>query len=70
MREKIAKLKLLLEGTAEKHRDAYNQALGGLHVIDELMKKDAPQAMTEEELARSLGAQSLSFEPLKREGGD
>ncbi len=66
MQQKIASLKQALETAVDKHRDAYNQALGGLHVLDELLKED-PEEITEEELARSLGVQSLSFEPVENE---
>lgn len=38
--ERENRLKRQLEDQAERHRDAYNQALGGLHVLEQLAKPD------------------------------
>ena len=47
MQKQFEELKRRYEEAADRHRDAYNQALGGLHVLEELMKPK-PDALTEE----------------------
>ena len=69
MQKKIERLTKRLEDALEYHRDGYNQALGGLHVLEALQKQE-PDAITEEELGRALGAQTLSFDPVSKDGAD
>jgi hypothetical protein len=53
-----------LEEQQEKHRDAYNQAIGGLQLLDYLENIGGEQAISESTLESMLDARIQSIEPL------
>lgn len=54
----------------EKHRDAYNQALGGLQLLDHLEGLAGPGSVSEGQLEKMLDARIESIEPLEAVSGE
>jgi hypothetical protein len=59
-----------LEAQVEKHRDAYNQALGGLQLLDHLEGTAGRESVSEGQLEKMLDARIQSVEPLEVGSGD
>lgn len=53
----------------EKHRDAYNQALGGLQLLDHL-EGSAGGVVSEGQLEKLVDARIESIEPLEAHSGE
>lgn len=54
----------------EKHRDAYNQALGALQLLDHLEGNAGRESVSEGQLEKMLDARIESIEPLEVGSGE